>query len=143
MIKLPFSFLVHYWLCDLTSGSIFVALSILLSPSICLFVFLFSIKVLRKLLRNYAACERHLFNRNAPHSGRSRPSVKGGSGHPDPDIRGGGRSPKRFFRLFGPHFGLKIRGAPEPLPKIRHCHRERSICYSYDLSCGQPLCKEF
>ena len=35
MIKLPFSFLVHYWLCDLTSGSIFGALSILLSPSIC------------------------------------------------------------------------------------------------------------
>ena len=35
IIKLPFSFLVHYWLCNLTGGSIFGALSILLSPSIC------------------------------------------------------------------------------------------------------------
>ena len=43
---------------------------------------------------------------------------------PDLQIRGapvigpwdkGGRSPKRFFfRLFGPQFGLKIRGAPSP-----------------------------
>ena len=41
--------------------------------------------MLTKLLWNYAACERHLFNRSAPYSGGSRPSDKGG------------RSPKRFF----------------------------------------------
>ena len=27
---------------------------------------------------------------------------------------GGGRSTKNFFRHFVPHFGLKIRGGPEP-----------------------------
>ena len=43
-------------------------------------------------------------------SGGSRPSDKGrgGSGHPDPEIGGGGRSPKNFFRPFGPHFGRKV-----------------------------------
>ena len=35
IIKLPFSFLVRYWLCDLTGGPIFGALLILFSPSIC------------------------------------------------------------------------------------------------------------
>ena len=59
-------FCMHYWLCDLTGGLTFGALSILLSPSICLYVFLFSIKVLTRLLWNNAACERHLFNRSAP-----------------------------------------------------------------------------
>ena len=44
----------------------------------------------------------------------------GGGGHPDPEIRGG-RSPKKFFRPFGPHFGRKIRGGPWPLPWILHC----------------------
>ena len=55
----------------------------------------------------------------------------------DPAIRGGGgglgrpldkwgaRSPKNFFRPFGPQFGLKVSGAdppaPRPLPWIRHC----------------------
>ena len=29
---------------------------------------------------------------------------------PDPQKRGGGRSPKKFFGPFGPQFGLKIRG---------------------------------
>ena len=33
----------------------------------------------------------------------------GGDGHPDPEIRGGGFK-KMFFRPFGHHFGLKIRG---------------------------------
>ena len=47
-------------------------------------------------------------------SGRSRPSHKGTPGHPDPEIGGGDRPQKKFFRLFGPHFGLKIRGAPPP-----------------------------
>ena len=33
-----------------------------------------------------------------------------GGGHPDPEIRGGEpRSPKFYFRPFGPQFGLKIR----------------------------------
>ena len=53
-------------------------------------------------------------------SGRSRPSDKGGPGHPDPEIRGrGGGVKKSFFR---PQFGLKIRGErpPGPLPWVRH-----------------------
>ena len=46
----------------------------------------------------------------------------GGSGHPDPEIRGGW-SQKNFFPPFGPKFGLKIRGESGslgPLPCIRH-----------------------
>ena len=46
---------------------------------------------------------------------------------PDPDLEirvggggGGGGSKKRFFPPFGPQFGLKIMGEPEPLPWIRH-----------------------
>ena len=39
----------------------------------------------------------------------------GGVGHPETEIREAGRrSPKNFFRPFGPQFGLKIRGAPGP-----------------------------
>ena len=48
----------------------------------------------------------------------------GVGGHPDPEIRGRGQSPKIFSRPFGPQFGLKIRGGgglPWPLPQIRHC----------------------
>ena len=43
-------------------------------------------------------------------SGRSRPSDKGDwGGHPDPEIKGGGRrSPKKL------HFGRKVRGARAP-----------------------------
>ena len=44
---------------------------------------------------------------------------RGGGGHPDPEMRGGGLK-KIFFR---PQFGLKIRGRPgplRPLPGIRH-----------------------
>ena len=47
----------------------------------------------------------------------------GGAGHPDPEIRGvgGGHSLKNiFFRPFGPHFGLKIRGGDGSLTWIRH-----------------------
>ena len=37
-------------------------------------------------------------------------------GHPDPEIRGGGRwSEKIFFRPFGPQFGLKVRARALPL----------------------------
>ena len=38
----------------------------------------------------------------------------GGGGHPDPEIRGAPASKKIFFRPFGPHFGLKIRGEGGP-----------------------------
>ena len=39
-------------------------------------------------------------------SGGSRPSDKGGPGHPDPEMRGGGGGSvsKIFFRPFRPHF---------------------------------------
>ena len=47
-------------------------------------------------------------------SGGSRPSDRVGAGHPEPEIRGGPGLQKRFFRPFGPHFGLKIRGWPWP-----------------------------
>ena len=53
-------------------------------------------------------------------SGGSTPSERGwGSGHPDPEIRGGPGLKKNFFRPFGSHFGLKIRlgsRLPRPLP---------------------------
>ena len=49
-------------------------------------------------------------------SGGSRPSDKGGGrgggGHSDPEIRGGGPGlKKKIFRPFGPHFSLKKRGS--------------------------------
>ena len=37
-----------------------------------------------------------------------------GNSHPDPNIRAGGQTPKKFFQHFGPQFGLKIRGGPSP-----------------------------
>ena len=40
-------------------------------------------------------------------SGGSRPSDKGGAGHPDSEIRGGGG-----FKKFFSQFGLKLRGTP-------------------------------
>ena len=44
---------------------------------------------------------------------------------PDPEIRGegGGGLQKTFFRPFGPHFGLRLRGDEPPgtLPWICHC----------------------
>ena len=49
--------------------------------------------------------------------------IRGGGGHPDPGIRGAGFK-KRFFRPFGPQFGLKIRGSRALRPPwIRHCIR--------------------
>ena len=59
------------------------------------------------------------------YSGGSRPSDKGGPGHPDPEIRGGGLP-------FGPHFGLKIRGGPGPpgpsLDPPLHCTTDELYC---------------
>ena len=40
-----------------------------------------------------------------------------GNGHPDPNIRAGGQTPKKIFQPFGPQFSLKIRGDP-PLDLI-------------------------
>ena len=39
--------------------------------------------------------------------------ISRGGGHPDPDIREA-RLKKKFFRPFGPHFGLKLRRGPGP-----------------------------
>ena len=50
------------------------------------------------------------------YSGRSRPSDKGGPGHPDPEIRGGGLP-------FGPHFGL----GPFLDPPL-HCTTDELYC---------------
>ena len=57
-------------------------------------------------------------------SGRSRPSDKGGSGHPDPEIRGG-QSSKKFFSALQALFCSKNKGGPGPpgpLPWIHHWH---------------------
>ena len=83
--------------------------------------------MLTKLLRNYAACERHLFNRNAPYSGASRPD-KGEPGHPDPEIRGrGGGLQNKFFRPFRPQFGPKIRGARASPRSATAIERSRGV----------------
>ena len=47
-------------------------------------------------------------------SGGSRPSDKGGAGHPDSEIRGGGRIQKIFFSVWS-----KTKG--DSLLWIRHC----------------------
>ena len=39
--------------------------------------------------------------------------VRGRPGHPESEISGGAGL-KIFFRPFGPHFGIKIRGSPGP-----------------------------
>ena len=49
-------------------------------------------------------------------NGGSRPSGKGGSSRPWD--KGVARSPKKFFRLFRPHFGRKIRGAGLSAPPL-------------------------
>ena len=51
---------------------------------------------------------------NVPASADPDLQIRGGSGHPDPEIRGMGRSKKIFFRPFGPQFGPKIRGGRAP-----------------------------
>ena len=55
--------------------------------------------------------------------------IRGGPGHPDPEIRGPGFK-KNFFWPFGPQFGSKIRGEgwagppapPLDLPLYSLCH---------------------
>ena len=44
----------------------------------------------------------------------------GGGGYRLGD-KGGAPSPKISFQLFGPHFGLKIRGVPRFLPWVHRC----------------------
>ena len=49
--------------------------------------------------------------------------IRGRPGHPEPEITGEGRGiKKKFFRPFGPQFGLKIRGAGPPGPQPWICH---------------------
>ena len=47
-------------------------------------------------------------------SGGSYGGGGGGGVHPDPEIRGWPGLKKKFFRPFGPQFGLKIRGGHGP-----------------------------
>ena len=44
--------------------------------------------------------------------------IKGGGGHPGPEIRGRDGVQKKFFRLFGPQFGLKIGGVDPLAPPL-------------------------
>ena len=51
--------------------------------------------------------------------------VRGGVGHKDPNISGGGSPPKNYFQPFEPQFDLKIRGGgggagARPHPWICH-----------------------
>ena len=58
-----------------------------------------------------------LFGRcNVPASADPDLPIRGGGGHPDPEIIGVERSKKNFFRPLGPQFGPKIRGAAPPGP---------------------------
>ena len=50
----------------------------------------------------------------------------GGKADRDPDIREGGRSPKKFFRPFGPQCSLKIRGGGSPAFCLRHVFFEHA-----------------
>ena len=64
------------------------------------------------------------------YSGLSRPSDKGGSGHPDPEMGGGARS---FFQPLGPHFGA----CAKKLFESAHTKPRRSIiaiCFGIHLS---------
>ena len=50
-------------------------------------------------------------------SGGYRPSDMGEDNHPHTQIRGGGGGLKKFWgEPFGPQFGLKVRGSPDPPP---------------------------
>ena len=70
--------------------------------------------------------------------------IRGGGGHPDPEISGGGLQ-KDFFLPFGPQFGLKIRGAPSPpgtSPRSATAI-ERGVFAIAMIYHGQLFCKEF
>ena len=55
----------------------------------------------------------------APFSAGSRPCDRGGGGCLGrPLDKWGARSPKNFFRPFGPLFGLNVRGADSPAPPL-------------------------
>ena len=47
-------------------------------------------------------------------SGGSRPSYKGGPGHPDPEIRGGGAVSKKFFSALRASVWSKNKGGQAP-----------------------------
>ena len=44
--------------------------------------------------------------------------VRGGVGHKDPNISGGGSPPKNFFQPFEPQFDLKITGGGGQAPPL-------------------------
>ena len=50
--------------------------------------------------------------------------IREGGRHPDPEVRGGGWSPKNIFQTFQPQFGLKIRGglAPPMDPPLQYMY---------------------
>ena len=65
-------------------------------------------------------------------SGGSRPSDKGGTGHPDPEIGGARPKKKRYFRLFGPQFGLRKGGSgPSPESATECIPPQESIIYAF------------
>ena len=63
------------------------------------------------------------------------------------DKAGRGLVSEIFFRLFGPQFGLKVRGAGGPLPRICHCVHCMCIIVMVNLRNVQislrkiPVCK--
>ena len=44
--------------------------------------------------------------------------IRGGGGHPDPEIRGGDDLKKNYFRHLGPQFGLKEKGGGPAGPSL-------------------------
>ena len=44
--------------------------------------------------------------------------IRGGGGHPHPEIRGMPGLKKNLFRPFGPQFGLEIRGRAPRIPPL-------------------------
>ena len=75
-------------------------------------------------------------NSFARSSGGSETFRKGGGGHPDPEIRGGGPQKKKLFRPFWPHFRLKIRrgGPPDPSPGSATAWIKLLVEHVFDIS---------
>ena len=92
------------------------------------------------LIKTYASCL--LFSL---HSGGSRPSdKKGGIGHPDPEIRLGGRSPKQFFLALRALFWSKNKGdapPPGPSPGSAPLYVRLWVCYLSSFIEG--VCNEY